>query len=231
MPYADRRGAAARVTSLPWEAVTGRPAAVAEDEAEAGTATTPRLWSSERVRQAVVEALVSGAVSLSAHGPTRRAVTAALPVAVQAQNQRIFPTSGAGWTLDAGAAARGYSLVGGGANPDVGLPLTFAEDHVDGYFLAAKVAGAETHFAKINLGPGGLTMEGMVDVVSVPLFFQTAYTGPLTGINADGAARCIVNLALTKRGYASLQVRGQGTGFPAHSTIELYEGGIFVSAG
>src|SRR5690625_146933 len=40
--------------SVPWDEVDGRPEPVGKTEAEEGTATTPRLWSALRVRQAII---------------------------------------------------------------------------------------------------------------------------------------------------------------------------------
>lgn len=40
--------------SVPWEEVSGKPSIVSQAEAEAGTSTTVRQWTAQRVRQAIV---------------------------------------------------------------------------------------------------------------------------------------------------------------------------------
>lgn len=53
---AQAAAAAASAASIDytWASITGKPSTVSQAEAEAGTATTDRLWTAERVSQAIV---------------------------------------------------------------------------------------------------------------------------------------------------------------------------------
>lgn len=58
--WADITGEPAYTTRWPsWSEVTSKPSTVSQGEAEAGTATTDRLWTAQRVKQAI-DALASG---------------------------------------------------------------------------------------------------------------------------------------------------------------------------
>ena len=158
-------------------------------------------------------------LELNTRGAMPVATTIALPTGSVASGSRIFAAAGSWWTGSNRPNEGQWRPVFG--NRKIQGPAVPPNSQVLGIWVVSKVAGTEYHSVFMPWGPGALEEETIGnDRAQAILWFSG-----LGGGTPDN--KCLVQYHVTDTGFIEVELLGQGTGFPANSTVEIYNAGLF----
>ena len=132
------------------------------------------------------------------------------------------------WTLDTGAAGRGFALRSSAGpipqRPQLVVPR-IATALNNGFWAISKIGAVEKNSIFLPWGPGVLSAKNFSATFDLemesPLFFQFSTEGSVIW--------CTLVYRIYNNGVATIEVRSQGSSIPDNSTIEIYESGVYLS--